>query len=67
MEVGRILAQSPAVEESVLVPDMDAAVRLLNDPLATGDVKLVKASRSARLDRVVDALLAAPTVRGGHA
>jgi len=49
------------------VPDMDAAVRLLNDPLATGDVKLVKASRSARLDRVVDALLAAPTVRGGHA
>jgi UDP-N-acetylmuramoyl-tripeptide--D-alanyl-D-alanine ligase len=45
-------------EESVHVPDVDAAVRLLGEQLAPGDVVLVKASRSARLDRVVDALLA---------
>ncbi|MFI5957165.1 UDP-N-acetylmuramoyl-tripeptide--D-alanyl-D-alanine ligase [Cryptosporangium sp. NPDC051539] len=43
-------------EESVHVPDVDAAVRLLEEQLAPGDVVLVKASRSARLDRVVDAL-----------
>ncbi|MFG1923747.1 UDP-N-acetylmuramoyl-tripeptide--D-alanyl-D-alanine ligase [Cryptosporangium sp. NPDC048952] len=45
-------------EESVHVPDVDAAVDLLGNQLAPGDVVLVKASRSARLDRVVDALLA---------
>ncbi|SHM35641.1 UDP-N-acetylmuramoyl-tripeptide--D-alanyl-D-alanine ligase [Cryptosporangium aurantiacum] len=59
-------------EESVHVPDVDAAVRLLTEQLAPGDVVLVKASRSARLDRVVDALLAAPVAAapgagGGHA
>ncbi|TQS41702.1 UDP-N-acetylmuramoyl-tripeptide--D-alanyl-D-alanine ligase [Cryptosporangium phraense] len=43
-------------EESVHVPDVDAAVRLLSEQVAPGDVVLVKASRSARLDRVVDAL-----------
>ena len=47
-------------EESVHVPDVDAAVELLGEQLAPGDVVLVKASRSARLDRVVDALLAGP-------
>ncbi|GAA0220146.1 UDP-N-acetylmuramoyl-tripeptide--D-alanyl-D-alanine ligase [Cryptosporangium japonicum] len=47
-------------EESVHVPDVDAAVELLGSQLAPGDVVLVKASRSARLDRVVDALLAGP-------
>ncbi|GAA3389933.1 UDP-N-acetylmuramoyl-tripeptide--D-alanyl-D-alanine ligase [Cryptosporangium minutisporangium] len=58
-------------EESVHVPDVDAAVRLLSEQLTPGDVVLVKASRSARLDRVVDALLAesvaAPAAGGGHA
>lgn len=47
-------------EESVHVPDVDAAVALLGDQLAPGDVVLVKGSRSARLERVVDALLAGP-------
>ncbi|WP_035857066.1 UDP-N-acetylmuramoyl-tripeptide--D-alanyl-D-alanine ligase [Cryptosporangium arvum] len=47
-------------EESVHVPDVDAAVELLGNQLAPGDVVLVKGSRSARLDRVVDALLAGP-------
>ena len=58
-------------EESVHVPDVDAAVKLLGDQLAPGDVVLVKASRSARLDRVVDALLtgqvATPAPGGGRA
>ena len=44
-------------EESVLVPDVDAAVALLRDELAPGDVVLVKASKSAALWRVADALL----------
>ena len=54
-------------EESVHVPDVDAAVRLLNERVAPGDVVLVKASRAARLDRVADALLAVPTAGGGRA
>jgi UDP-N-acetylmuramoyl-tripeptide--D-alanyl-D-alanine ligase len=45
-------------EESVLVPDVDAAVALLRAELAPGDVVLVKASKSAALWRVADALLA---------
>ena len=45
-------------EESVLVPDVDAAVALLRDELRTGDVVLVKAAKSARLWRIADALLA---------
>ncbi|CRK58430.1 UDP-N-acetylmuramoylalanyl-D-glutamyl-2,6-diaminopimelate--D-alanyl-D-alanine ligase [Alloactinosynnema sp. L-07] len=44
-------------EESVLVPDVDAAVALLRAELAPGDVVLVKASKSAALWRVADALL----------
>jgi UDP-N-acetylmuramoyl-tripeptide--D-alanyl-D-alanine ligase len=51
-------------EESVHVPDVDAAVRLLGEQLAPGDVVLVKASRSAGLDRVADALLAVPAGGG---
>jgi UDP-N-acetylmuramoyl-tripeptide--D-alanyl-D-alanine ligase len=45
-------------EESVLVPDTDAAVALLHDQLGPGDVVLVKASKVAQLWRVADALLA---------
>ncbi|ONI70563.1 UDP-N-acetylmuramoyl-tripeptide--D-alanyl-D-alanine ligase [Actinosynnema sp. ALI-1.44] len=44
-------------EESVLVPDVDAAVALLRTELRPGDVVLVKASKSEALWRVADALL----------
>jgi UDP-N-acetylmuramoyl-tripeptide--D-alanyl-D-alanine ligase len=44
-------------EESVLVPDVDAAVALLRSELRPGDVVLVKASKSEALWRVADALL----------
>ncbi|RKT86083.1 UDP-N-acetylmuramoyl-tripeptide--D-alanyl-D-alanine ligase [Saccharopolyspora antimicrobica] len=44
-------------EESVLVPDVDAAVALLRAELRPGDVVLTKASNSAGLWRVADALL----------
>ncbi len=44
--------------ESIHVPDVDAAVALLQDHLEPGDVVLVKASRSAGLERVAAALLA---------
>jgi UDP-N-acetylmuramoyl-tripeptide--D-alanyl-D-alanine ligase len=44
-------------EESVHVPDTDAATRLLNEQLLPGDVVLVKASRSAQLERITEALL----------
>jgi UDP-N-acetylmuramoyl-tripeptide--D-alanyl-D-alanine ligase len=43
--------------ESVHVPDVDAAVALLREELAPGDVVLVKGSRSAGLERVAAALL----------
>ncbi|MEX2291892.1 MAG: UDP-N-acetylmuramoyl-tripeptide--D-alanyl-D-alanine ligase [Mycobacteriales bacterium] len=43
--------------ESIHVPDVDAAVALLRQQLAAGDVVLVKASRSAGLERVAAALL----------
>jgi UDP-N-acetylmuramoyl-tripeptide--D-alanyl-D-alanine ligase len=44
-------------EESVHVDDVDAAVALLRAELRPGDVVLVKASRSAGLERVAAALL----------
>lgn len=44
-------------EETVLVPDTDAAIALLRDEVRPDDVVLVKASRSAGLERVADALL----------
>ncbi|ANN16386.1 UDP-N-acetylmuramoyl-tripeptide--D-alanyl-D-alanine ligase [Amycolatopsis orientalis] len=47
-------------EESVLVPDVEAAIALLHDQLRAGDIVLVKASKSAALWRVADALLASP-------
>ena len=51
---------SPAGEEPVHVSDVDAATAWLHEHVRPGDVVLVKASRGARLDRVADALLAAP-------
>ncbi|WP_026424542.1 UDP-N-acetylmuramoyl-tripeptide--D-alanyl-D-alanine ligase [Actinokineospora inagensis] len=45
-------------EESVLVPDVDAAVALVRAELAPGDIVLVKASKVAALWRVAEALLA---------
>ncbi|EHR51915.1 UDP-N-acetylmuramoyl-tripeptide--D-alanyl-D-alanine ligase [Saccharomonospora marina XMU15] len=44
-------------EESVLVPDTDAAIALLREQLRPDDVVLVKASKVAELWRVADALL----------
>ena len=45
-------------QESVWVPDIDAALEHLRPRLAPGDVVLVKASRSIGLERVADTLLA---------
>ncbi|WP_313410144.1 glutamate ligase domain-containing protein, partial [Aeromicrobium sp.] len=41
------------------VPDVDAAVEAASASLGAGDVILVKASRSVRLERVAEALLRA--------
>lgn len=49
-------------EESIPVPDVEAAIALLHDQLRSGDVVLVKASKVAALWRVADALLASPAV-----
>jgi UDP-N-acetylmuramoyl-tripeptide--D-alanyl-D-alanine ligase len=46
--------------ESIHVDDLDAALDLLRAQLAPGDVVLVKASRSAGLERVAAALLEEP-------
>ncbi|QUH00892.1 UDP-N-acetylmuramoyl-tripeptide--D-alanyl-D-alanine ligase [Saccharopolyspora erythraea] len=47
-------------EESVLVPDVDAAVALLRAELRPGDVVLAKASKVAALWRVAEALIEDP-------
>ena len=53
-------------KESVHVDDVDAAVALLRDEVAPGDVVLVKASRAAGLERVAAALLGErPTTTAG--
>jgi UDP-N-acetylmuramoyl-tripeptide--D-alanyl-D-alanine ligase len=44
-------------DEAAWVPDIEAALDLLNAQLRAGDVVLVKASRAAGLERLVDALL----------
>ena len=44
-------------EESVFVPDVDAATAWLQEHVRPGDVVLVKASRAAALERVAEALL----------
>lgn len=46
--------------ESMWVPDVAAAVDLLRDEVAPGDVVLVKASRAVGLERVAAALLEGP-------
>ena len=50
--------------ESLHVDDVDAAVALLREQLEPGDVVLVKASRSAGLERVAAALLEGTTPGG---
>ena len=52
-------------QESVWLPDADAAVALLRRELRPGDVVLVKASRSIGLEGVAQALLAGPTGEDG--
>jgi UDP-N-acetylmuramoyl-tripeptide--D-alanyl-D-alanine ligase len=44
-------------DESVHVPDIDAAIALLDEQLRPGDVVLVKASRSIGLERIAEHLL----------
>jgi UDP-N-acetylmuramoyl-tripeptide--D-alanyl-D-alanine ligase len=51
-------------DESVHVDDVEQAVALLRAELAPGDVVLVKASRSAGLERIAEALLE-PAAEGG--
>jgi UDP-N-acetylmuramoyl-tripeptide--D-alanyl-D-alanine ligase len=48
-------------DESVLVPDVDAAIALLREEVRPGDVVLVKASNAYRLWRIAEALLEAGT------
>jgi UDP-N-acetylmuramoyl-tripeptide--D-alanyl-D-alanine ligase len=48
--------EGSAAEDSVLLPDIEAAVALLREQLRPGDVVLVKASRSAGLERLALAL-----------
>jgi UDP-N-acetylmuramoyl-tripeptide--D-alanyl-D-alanine ligase len=48
-------------EESVLVPDTDAALELLREQLAPGDVVLLKSSRDAGLRHLGDRLAEMPT------
>jgi UDP-N-acetylmuramoyl-tripeptide--D-alanyl-D-alanine ligase len=45
-------------EESIFVPDIEAALEILRQDLRSGDVVLVKASRSIGLERVAERLLA---------
>jgi UDP-N-acetylmuramoyl-tripeptide--D-alanyl-D-alanine ligase len=52
-------------EESVHVPDVDAAVAFLRGALRPGDIVLVKASRAAGLERVAAALTAGDEDREG--
>jgi UDP-N-acetylmuramoyl-tripeptide--D-alanyl-D-alanine ligase len=54
---GARLEGSGTREEPVLVPDVEAAVALLDTELRPGDVVLVKAANLAALWRVADALL----------
>jgi UDP-N-acetylmuramoyl-tripeptide--D-alanyl-D-alanine ligase len=52
-------------EESVLVPDVEAAIALLREEVRAGDVVLVKASKVAGLWRVAEALLEAVPAEAG--
>jgi UDP-N-acetylmuramoyl-tripeptide--D-alanyl-D-alanine ligase len=53
--------------KSVLVPDVERAVRHLSGQLRPGDIVLVKASRAAGLDQVAEQLLADSATAGGVA
>ncbi len=48
-------------EESVFVPDIEAALEFIDDDVRAGDVVLVKASRGVGLERVAAAMLEQPT------
>jgi UDP-N-acetylmuramoyl-tripeptide--D-alanyl-D-alanine ligase len=52
-------------EESVFVPDNDAATAWLREHLRPGDVVLLKASNAARLSRVAEAVLSDVAGSGG--
>jgi UDP-N-acetylmuramoyl-tripeptide--D-alanyl-D-alanine ligase len=54
---GARLEGSDTGKESVLVPDVEAAVALLDTELRPGDVVLVKAANLHGLWRIADALL----------
>ena len=56
-EAARLECMSP--DEAVWVADADAAAAVVRDGVRPGDVVLVKASRVARLERVVAALTGA--------
>ncbi|MFI6165780.1 UDP-N-acetylmuramoyl-tripeptide--D-alanyl-D-alanine ligase [Nocardia sp. NPDC051052] len=51
-------------EESILVPDIGAAIALLDDEVEAGDVVLVKASKSVGLWEVAEHLIAAEPSSG---
>ncbi|WP_028925710.1 UDP-N-acetylmuramoyl-tripeptide--D-alanyl-D-alanine ligase [Pseudonocardia acaciae] len=51
-------------EESIVVPDVAAAMEVLQERLRPGDVVLVKASRSAGLERIAAGLLEPPVAAG---
>jgi UDP-N-acetylmuramoyl-tripeptide--D-alanyl-D-alanine ligase len=64
-ELARPMANGAALEgswngESEWVPDVTAAIDRLDGYLRPGDVVLVKGSRSAGMERVATAVLAAP-------
>jgi UDP-N-acetylmuramoyl-tripeptide--D-alanyl-D-alanine ligase len=48
-------------EESMLVPDRETAIAVLEDEVRAGDIVLVKASQSGAMWTVADALLAEPS------
>jgi UDP-N-acetylmuramoyl-tripeptide--D-alanyl-D-alanine ligase len=54
-------------EESMVVPDVAAALQLLHERLRPGDVVLVKASRAVGLERVAAGLLAGTDEPGAPA
>jgi len=56
------LAAGAVGEESMFVPDIESAQRLLEERLVPGDIVLFKASRSIGLDRLATAL-----IEGGRA
>jgi UDP-N-acetylmuramoyl-tripeptide--D-alanyl-D-alanine ligase len=57
VSVGTAAYQAGYGKDSMLVPDVAAALDLLRDELLPDDVVLVKASRSAGLERVAAGLL----------